>query len=260
MTLEPAAVARCNGWPILCNLPLLGILVLFAFAPPASAEGWTGTLRQGGEVRVDPKTNRITVQRHGVRTQLWDGVHRLQDGSSITVRSGQVVPNVEILEARRGGLATEEAWAGEVIVGQSPCEALVERVCGSQGDCAHRPGCPPARQLLEMERQERLASDAPDRTTYTSHQCQQAETDQLFASCSGEAPAPVASATDLVCHRLVQKVCGQGGACASTTACSAAQQLSDMSNDATSAAGRAELHYQCNEALADEAFFQPCTP
>ena len=138
-------------------------LVILAASPPATqAAEWSSTLKGGGQVTVDPRTNRITVQKNGVQTQLWDGVHRLEDGSSITVRSGQVVPNQEILRARRQPDMPEETegpgaevWIGAPIVGASPCEKLLQRVCGEARQCADQEGCTLAVQMLEMEQQER---------------------------------------------------------------------------------------------------------
>jgi hypothetical protein len=169
----------------LCFALLLGA---FLCASPAFAE-WTSQLEAGGKVSVDPTTNRATVTRQGVSTPLWDGVHRLQDGSVITVRSGQVVPNEEILRAReqRPKALTDEAqaWVGTPIVGLSPCEKLVRRVCGDTQQCSQAPACDPARQLLDMERQERANSTHPGSMTYSSGQCQEATRDtEFFRQCA----------------------------------------------------------------------------
>ena len=102
---------------------------------------WTSQLEAGGTVSVDPTTNRATVTRDGVSTPLWDGVHRLQDGSAVTVRSGQVVPNEAILRARKPQpppTDQAESWVGIPIVGASPCEQLVQRVCGATNSAVMR--------------------------------------------------------------------------------------------------------------------------
>lgn len=149
------------------------------------AAEWTGTLKGGGQVSVDPQTNRATVTRQGVTSQLWDGVHRLKDGSYIIVNSGQAIPNKEILDARTPDQRRDiEAWHGGRIEGYSPCERLVHRVCGFTLACADRPACDPALQLLEMENSERASSPDQNLMTYTSNQCQQADTDAgFFSSC-----------------------------------------------------------------------------
>jgi hypothetical protein len=167
-------------------LVLLSGLVLTA---PAVSAAWKGQLDRGGQVRVDPDSNRVTVTRDGVTTPLWDGVHRLQDGTVITVRSGQVVPNEAILRARDKPPAPltdqAEAWVGYRIEGESPCERLVRQVCGADEACAKAPACDPARQLLDMEQQERAANHTPDTMTYSSGQCMEAAKDkQFFRVCT----------------------------------------------------------------------------
>jgi hypothetical protein len=162
--------------------------VLMLAAAPLVAD-WRAQLDRGGQVTVDPESNRATVTRDGVTTPLWDGVHRLQDGSVITVRSGQVVPNEDILRARDlpalpPDTDPAEAWVGQRIVGESPCQRLVARVCGDHEQCQKSPACDPAHQLLDRELGERTASRTPDAMTYTSGQCMQADRDrQFFKTC-----------------------------------------------------------------------------
>jgi hypothetical protein len=170
-------------------------LLLVLLPAIANAADWTGALKGGGQVSVDPETNRATVTRQGVQSQMWDGVHRMQDGSYIIVNSGQVIPNKAILDARTPELLPEdtgnpalppviEAWKGTRIEGYSPCERLVHRVCGFTLACADQPDCDPVLQLLEMENAERAASPDQNLMTYTSNQCQQADTDMgFFSSC-----------------------------------------------------------------------------
>lgn len=252
--------------------PWLVCLLVLATAPatPLQAGEWSSNLQGGGKVTVDPRTNRITVQRRGVESQLWDGVHRLEDGSSITVRSGQVVPNKEILRARRQPDMPEptegsdaEVWIGAPIVGYSPCEKLVQRVCGEGRKCGGKDGCAAAEQLLQMEQQQRAAEATPNRMTYSSGQCQEADRDrQFFASCgaqpapwaAGEATAPYAPPS--TCQLLVEKVCGSQAACSGDTACDAAQQLLHLAQDEPPGTGATD--HQCREALGDQAFFKRC--
>jgi hypothetical protein len=168
------------------RLAVLASLVLTATAVHAE---WKAKLYGGGQVAVDPDSNRATVTRDGVTTPLWDGVHRLQDGSVITVRSGQVVPNEAILRAREQPKPPvtdqAQAWEGQVIQGESPCERLVQQVCGDNQQCGQTSGCNLARQLLEMERDERARAWSHDTMTYSSGQCMEAAKDpQLFAHCA----------------------------------------------------------------------------
>jgi hypothetical protein len=124
------------------------------------AGGWTSQLQGGGTVTVDPNTNRATVTRNGVTSQIWDGAHRLQDGTIL-------------------------------IVGTSPCERLVRRVCGDKNQCGEAEACNPSRQLLGMETEERNASKNRGLMTYTSGQCLTALKERdFFASCT---KAPVSA-------------------------------------------------------------------
>ena len=67
-------------------------LVLSVCAPvaPAVAE-WSSKMQGGGAVTVNPDTRRATVTKDGVSSQLWDGAHRMEDGSVLIVNHGEVV-------------------------------------------------------------------------------------------------------------------------------------------------------------------------
>lgn len=174
---------------MLTRIALLGLLIpgLGLVGPVGiAADPWTARLEQGGEVRVDPSTNRPTVVIGGEEVQLWDGIHRLQDGRELTVESGRVVPNREILRARKPWPepAVPEEGTGRPIVGESPCGRLVARVCGADGSCSDATACGPARQLLAMEREEQQEAGTPDRTTFTSGKCVDALGDAFFKPCT----------------------------------------------------------------------------
>ena len=165
-----------------------GAVLLSALAGVSQAAQWSAPLKEGGTVTVDPDTNRATLRKDGVETQLWDGVHQLEDGSTLTIRSGIAVPNQDILRVRelpKKQPAEVDQWSGTLIVGYSPCEKLVRRVCGVDQACSSGAACDPARQLLTMEQQERAANASPNYMTPASGQCQQAELDRTyFASCT----------------------------------------------------------------------------
>jgi len=150
----------------------------------ALAGGWTSQLQGGGTVTVDPGTNRATVTRDGVTSQLWDGAHRLQDGTILITNRGVAIPNESILESRQIQLPETEEWEGVRIVGTSPCERLVRRVCGDKNQCGDAEACNPANQLLDMETEERNASKNRGLMTYTSGQCLKAMNERgFFANC-----------------------------------------------------------------------------
>jgi hypothetical protein len=171
------------------RLPLLFLLLL----PLCSvhAAGWTSQLQGGGTVTVDPNTNRAMVTRGGVTTQLWDGAHRLQDGSILITNRGVAIPNESILESRQLEPQETVEWEGVRIVGTSPCEQLVRRVCGDQNQCGDAEACNPSRQLLEMENGERDASKNRGLMTYTSGQCLKALKEREFFAICPKAPVSV---------------------------------------------------------------------
>ena len=164
--------------------PLLAAGLAAVFLMPVQAAEWSSTLEDGSTVTVDPDSNRATVNRNGVSTPLWNGVHRMQDGSSLIVNHGIAVPTESIMESRRVPPPKTEEWEDVNIIGYSPCEQLVRQVCGQQDQCADAEACDPARQLLVMEQQERSASSNPNLMTYTSGQCQNAIKDRdYFGRC-----------------------------------------------------------------------------
>ena len=140
--------------------------------------------QQGDVVTVDPDTNRATVTRGGATTPMWDGTHRMQDGSVLIINRGIAVPNEAMLAPARPELPEAEKWEGAPIAGYSPCEKLVRRVCGVKDRCGKVEGCTLARQLLDMEQDERAASKNRSRMTYTSGQCQNMMMDaEVFPVC-----------------------------------------------------------------------------
>lgn len=164
-----------------------GILPLLLCAA-VHAAGATFSMTGGGTVTVDPATNRATVTRDGVAAPLWDGTHQMEDGSVLIIRHGEVVPNEPVLEAREPPAAEKEDWAVEHIVGYSPCEKLVRRVCGRKDECADTEPCDLARQLLDMETQERDENTTRSLTTYTSSRCVAVDSDPgLFPDCRRKA-------------------------------------------------------------------------
>jgi hypothetical protein len=170
--------------PNMSGKPWLTIALTALILLPANAAGWTSILEDGSTVTVDPETNRATVNRNGVETQLWDGAHRMQDGSSLITNHGIAVPNESIIESRRPPPPKTEEWQDVNIVGYSPCEQLVRQVCGQQDQCADVEACDLARQLLEMETQERNDSSNRNLMTYTSGQCLKAIRDKAnFGIC-----------------------------------------------------------------------------
>lgn len=163
------------------------LLILFALALPAlltlAADEYR--LQDGGRVVVDPDTKRATVIKDGVSAPMYDGTHRAEDGSILIIRQGvTTIPYEAPAPPREPKEGPAELWEGAPIVGLSPCERLVQKVCGRQDQCAGIEGCALARQLLDMEKEERNASGNRNRMTYTSGQCAEMTPDtELFPAC-----------------------------------------------------------------------------
>lgn len=171
----------------------LSLLLSLMLPIVVTAADWSSQLQGGGTVTVDPNTNRATVTQGGVTSQIWDGAHRLQDGTILITHHGVAIPNQSILESQHVQPPETEEWEGVRIVGTSPCERLVRRVCGDKDQCSAAEACSPSRQLLDMETDERNASKNRGLMTYTSGQCMKALKERgFFASCP---KAPV-SATE----------------------------------------------------------------
>lgn len=75
--------------------------------------------------------------------------------------------------------ACEEAARDKI----TPCIELVVKACGDQNQCSDAPACDPARQLLVMERQQRLDSKDPDAVTESGLQCREAMRNAFFKDC-----------------------------------------------------------------------------
>jgi hypothetical protein len=214
------------------------------------------TLQDGSVVRIDPATGkaRVTTPR-GAEAMLWDGVHKLRDGSTIIVRDGVVVPDKPIIGARRGA---PEPLPGE---GASPCATLAHKVCGKAGECGDTEPCRLARELVQFEDQDRKAG-RPDAVERTLQQCRQAlgETEP-FAACA-PADARPETAPSPACAALAEQVCGTRDQCADTLACRAAHQLIALERDEQLANPDPEAGLkttrQCRDAASDTEFFAPC--
>lgn len=169
---------------------LLLLLMLMVASYTVLAAGPNYSLQQDDVVTVDPYTNRAMVTRGGVTIPMWDGTHRMQDGSVLIINRGIAVPGKTIIDARRLPPPEAEKWEGAPIAGYSPCEKLARRVCGVNNRCGAVEGCNLARQLLDMERGERAVSKNRYRMTYTSGQCRNVMMDAgIFPVCA-QAGAP----------------------------------------------------------------------
>lgn len=234
-------------------LAALGVLPLAANA--ADGPGWTRSTSQGAAIAVDPATNKATItSANGSRAPLWDGVHRLDDGRTLTVRSGVVVPDVD-MSAMRHEPAPPIA---EDPMAVSPCVALVRRTCGVQGECAGQTACDLAGQLMQFETEERRERPGSS-PTIALQQCGDALSNPTtFPVCTANAKLT----EDSPCMSLLRKVCGRAEECGRADPCRAAHQLADMEVNERMSAAHPELDPraagQCTQALLDREFFVPC--
>jgi hypothetical protein len=151
---------------------------------PALADDWGARLSDGSGVEVDASTHRAWRLEDGRRTPLWDGVHRLEDGSVVIVRDGVAVPNPAMLETwneappRRPGATERES---------DVCRELVRRVCGEgEGEnaaCAGSEPCRLARELLEMSAESLPVEVEVQAESSVGTQCREALTNAFFAPC-----------------------------------------------------------------------------
>lgn len=228
---------------------VLPLATLFGTPLAAQAQTWSGTLRDGSQLRVDPETHRAIREQGGAERPMWDGVHRLDDGSVVIIRDGTAVPTRQMLETWDSGPAPRAAQA-------SPeCEQLVQRVCGPQDACGQSGPCLSARKLLQD-----AVPAAPDAPAGASGEaCAKALADPAFPVCAKVALGAVASD----CTKLVERVCGADERCTKSPACDPARQLLGLESEERAAAGDPRAltatAEQCREAMTNP-FFKPCPP
>lgn len=232
------------------------LFVTLFFAVQTMAQSWTRGLEDGGVVSVDPRTNKARVYTGKTSTQLWDGTHRLNDGSVIIVRDGIVTSGA----GSAAPLAAEPIANDEqtVPLASSACVELVIKVCGFSGECKDATGCSPARQLMQLEKDEAWQSRSKG-PNGTSMQCREAlQNEKFFSRCT------VAQLTDAptVCQMLVAMVCGSENQCSGQPACPPAQQLLAMETQERLASKTPDAptytSKKCEESLAESDFFVAC--
>lgn len=215
---------------------------------------WNRTTDQGAWISIDPADNTAIITRpDGVSRPLWDGVHRLEDGSTLTVRAGVVVEDSAMSSSRREPPPLVQD-PGTV----SPCVTLSRRACGVNRECASSAGCELASQLLQFEQDERTERPGATPTTIL-YQCREALTNPAtFPAC----PANALVAEDGPCRALIRRVCGATNACKDTDACRAAHQLAEIELQERLQSMDPETDppasTQCTRALLENRFFAPC--
>lgn len=242
--------------PSLSALPWQAALLVVGLSGsgPAISGSWTGTLQDGSVLQVDPSTHRPMRYYDGGAAPLWDGTHRLEDGSVVIVREGTIVPTESMMDT----------WAAEP--GAKPemreryCDQLVRKVCGFGDECSRAQPCVLARQLLRMERdQQRRAplGSGPYPHTSSSSECLDALSNPAFPACKASVP----ELKETPCKKLTDRVCGEQRRCASNQACDAARQLLQMETEerleAADPEAKTPMGVECERAESNP-YFKPC--
>jgi len=232
--------------------------LLMAIVLPGQAAEWRQQLSNGQPVSVDTRTNRVRVwNSDGESMPLWDGVHRLSDGSTITVRRGLVVPTESIISARDRKPPRRRNPPRDF-----SCRELIGKVCGEQRQCASMEPCRLAGQLSRFEAEERAALQSSGQASAIGTvpaQCRQALADEAqFPPCQKLPPRESLTA----CGRLERRVCGDAAQCAGDEACQLARQLEKTELDERVAAGDMKkdtpASADCRRALRDSVAFPEC--
>ena len=233
-----------------CLLALLGALA------SAFAEPWQGRLEGGAELTVDPETRRAMGRINGLERPLWDGVHRLEDGSTVIVRDGIAVPTAPMYER------WESEPKPEPLFEYRYCTQLVRKTCGFDHACSTAAACLRARTLLSKQAEEQRQVDrgrADDARTSSSERCLRALADPSFPACASLATG----AGNSRCQALVERVCGTEGGCADSQACDAAQQLQALETEErlmnADPSALSDSGSQCLKAMSNP-YFAPCRP
>ena len=224
----------------------------------ALADDQAITLQDGSSFSVDPATQKA-IRLDETGTPLWDGVHRLNDGSVMIVRDGVVISGGTKQETAVDDQA-ELAPAAEDEYKISPCIQLSINSCGFNGECKDSTACLTARQLVNLELEEKLRG-VTDIGVSTTDQCREALTDhETFAICQTTTP----SAVQTPCSQLTAHVCGFKDQCADSEACQAARQLQSMeSEERKLSRHRGRLSHsslQCLDGVKNSDYFKPCLP
>jgi len=232
------------------------LICLVTLAPIQTlGQGWTKGLEHGGVVKIDPSTNRATIYNDQGSTQLWDGTHRLENGSVIIVEDGVVKSGGGEVQRSTAPVTPEP---GTPRAGSSTCVELVIKVCGFNGECRNAEACSPARQLMQLEKEEawQTHSQGPNET---SAECRKAlSNESYFARCENQ---PLSDAPTS-CEKLVSRVCGDDAKCSEASGCPPARQLLAMETQERLASRAPDrptyTSRKCEEALKGSDYFRQC--
>ena len=213
-------------------LPFIGGVLVVVFSATGVAQtGWSGSLPDGREIVADPRSNKVVIGSGKAQGQpLWDGVHRLSDGSTVTIRSGVMVPNEPsssppLPENRQVTEPADPVKRKSGFTGGSQtthCDQLVLKTCGMQHACDASEPCRLAVQLRQLRHQP--VSAAADTRRWAEDQCRQAlQDDAVYPACMFEPLLP-----ETACRRLVGHVCADKIRCSQAPLCRMARSLPNV--------------------------------
>jgi hypothetical protein len=245
-------------------LTVVGIAVVIFPVSAIAQTGWSGSLHDGREIVADPRSNKVVIgsgKAHG--QPLWDGVHRLSDGSTVTIRAGVMVPNAS--SSSPSASANPQA---SLTVAPLPrpsntaggpqtahCDQLVLKTCGMRQDCRSLESCRLATQLRQLRHQPVSAST--DNRHWAEGQCLKALQDEAaYPPCTFEPLLP-----ETACRRLVGHVCADRIRCSQAPLCRMARGLQQREQSARVNGANealAAIRRQCLDVMCSHAFFPPC--
>jgi hypothetical protein len=260
--MERAAMIRQVTLTGLPRLTVFLLLTAMLAGGHALAQApWHGELENGTSFAVDPSTNKAVVQSGSAGGKpLWDGVHRLRDGTTVTIRAGIVVPvpgrgpPASFVDAPQSVEATPiQTMVPRDGSDTAYCDHLVLKVCGIGDGCGAAEGCRLATQLRALRQLSSRNGDA----RWAEQQCQSALADEpAFPACGQQPLLP-----ETACRLLVDHVCTDKPRCARTSLCRLAKNLGQQEIAALSQNDSELLHAirkRCLELTGRHAFFPPC--
>jgi hypothetical protein len=248
---------------LLSVLTLVGIAVVVFPASAIAQTGWSGSLHDGREIVADPRSNKVVIGSGQAQGQpLWDGVHRLSDGSTVTIRAGVMVPNASssasASENPQAAATADPAPRPSPPVGgpqTTHCDQLVLKTCGMRQACRSLEPCRLATQLRQLRHQP--ASASADNRRWAEGQCHEALQDEsAYPPCTFEPLLP-----ETACQRLVGHVCADKVRCSQAPLCRMARSLQQREQSARANGANAALtaiRQQCLDVMCSHAFFPPC--
>ncbi|KOR31440.1 hypothetical protein TI04_00875 [Achromatium sp. WMS2] len=222
------------------------ISILISVVPCSGISEVQTTSIHGEAVSIDPNTNKPILTK--TATPLWDGVHKLDNGTVITVKDGVVVPNTNLMPNDNSKPLTPTL---------SACTDLITKACGTKQGCANTQACSLAKQLKKLWEEAPYAS-FPGVANTGQTECQDGLLNPLlFPLCQQDLEIPT------LCKQLVTRSCGPNNECAATTACNAALQLQQLAiTDTVETLDTSVIKNHdrdCGEAF-ENSFFATCQP